>query len=132
VQFVLDPDNEQFETQLGDCDVVVCLRWPTAGEMSAIVPAALSHGCLVLVSDIPQFRELPESCCWRVPTDPELERAALVELMQRAIDDRGALDLARKSAIRYSRERLRPDLVEAAYVASVAELVADSDGSGQG
>jgi len=129
VHFVLDPDTEQFEAELRACDVVVCLRWPTAGEMSAIVPAALSHGCLVLVSDIPQFRELPDSCCWRVPTDPQLEHSALVALMRRATDDRAALETASEAALQYSHDKLRPDSAEAAYVAAISDLVSHEVGS---
>lgn len=48
-------------------DVCVNLRYPTLGEMSGIVPRILGLGKPLVVTDTDSFRELPDTCCFKLP-----------------------------------------------------------------
>jgi len=48
-------------------DVVVNLRFPSFGEMSASLARAVAAGKPVIVTDLPEWRFLPETFCLRVP-----------------------------------------------------------------
>ena len=55
---------------------------------------ALGAGKPVIASDVPQYRDLDPSFCWKVPTDPSGEQSGLEALMRRVIEDP---DMARRS-----------------------------------
>ena len=69
VRIMTDVALDELEAQIALSDVVVCLRWPTAGEVSASLMRALGAGKPVIASDVLQYRDLDPSFCWRVPTD---------------------------------------------------------------
>ena len=85
---LLDPPAEQFERAMTECDVVICLRWPTAGETSRVIIRAFALGKPVVASDVPQWRELPDEFCWRVPIGGAAEITALSDIMVRFGDGR--------------------------------------------
>jgi glycosyltransferase involved in cell wall biosynthesis len=60
-----------FEAYLSASDVVVSLRHPSTGETSGSIMRTLGAGRPVIVSDLPQYADLPESFCWRVPVGAE-------------------------------------------------------------
>ncbi|MFB3777415.1 MAG: glycosyltransferase [Bryobacteraceae bacterium] len=64
---------EDFEGYLAACDIILNLRYPTAGETSGSLLRALGLGRPTLVSDVGSFRELPEDVCLKVPVDPTEE-----------------------------------------------------------
>jgi glycosyltransferase involved in cell wall biosynthesis len=98
VKLVTDAPIEVLEREIGCCDVVVALRWPSAGETSAVVVRAMGAGKLVIVSDLPQYRHLDARYCWRVPTEPEAEQEKLVESMRAVLSDPAAIAEAGRSA----------------------------------
>lgn len=51
------------------CDVVVNLRYPSFGEMSASLARAIAAGKPVLITDLPEWQFLPETFSWRVPPE---------------------------------------------------------------
>ncbi len=51
------------------CDVVVNLRSPSYGQMSATLTRSIAAGKPSIITDLPEWRFLPESFCWRVPED---------------------------------------------------------------
>jgi SAM-dependent methyltransferase len=55
-------------------DVIVNLRFPTAGETSGTLVRALGTGKPVIVSDHGQFGELPDQICLKVAPGPTEER----------------------------------------------------------
>ncbi len=79
VHFSLAPNKDEFEELITATDVVLNLRWPTAGETSAVMMRAFGAGKVVITSDLPQHRHFDPEFCWLVPTDPaeEAETAAL-------------------------------------------------------
>jgi glycosyltransferase involved in cell wall biosynthesis/SAM-dependent methyltransferase len=61
---------EDFSGYMAACDIILNLRYPTAGETSGSLLRALGLGRATLVSDIGAFAEFPESVCVRVPPGP--------------------------------------------------------------
>ena len=58
-----------FTGYIAACDIVLNLRFPTAGENSGTLMRALGLGKAVLVSDVGSFQELPDEVCLKVPVD---------------------------------------------------------------
>ena len=83
VEFTGHLPRESFDTHLAACDVVVNLRAPVHKHMSAVLMRAVAAGRPVVVSDLEEWRFLPETFCRRIPTgDGEVPalREALVSL----------------------------------------------------
>ncbi|WP_175493750.1 glycosyltransferase [Microvirga guangxiensis] len=55
-----------FHALMALVDVVVNIRWPSRLGMSAILVRALAAGKPTIISDIPEWREIPEEVCPRV------------------------------------------------------------------
>lgn len=98
VRILVDVPGEVLDEEIDRCDVVVALRWPSAGETSGIVVRAFGAGKPVIVSDLPQYRDLDRAFCWAVPTDEEGERGALTALMRSAAEDPESCRAAGRSA----------------------------------
>ena len=86
------------EAAIAKCSVAICLRWPTAGEVSAVLMRALGAGKPVIVSDVPQYRDLDPLFCWRVPIDTVDETSELERLMKTAIEDHDVVRTAGAAA----------------------------------
>jgi len=50
-------------------DVVVNLRNPSMGEASGTLMHALAAGRPTIISDVNQYKEFPDSVCWKLPHD---------------------------------------------------------------
>lgn len=73
-------DDHEFDALLSVVDVVCNLRFPTMGEVSAVLMTALSWGIPLITSRHAQFGEFPDTACWKVDTDLR-EVPQLVELL---------------------------------------------------
>lgn len=100
VHIAQSPSIQEFEDLIVSADAVINLRWPTAGETSAVMMRAFGAGRVVITSDLPQHRHLDPAFCWRVSTEPAKEAEVLLSLMERAVlspeDTRDAGDAARR------------------------------------
>ncbi|MEU4801430.1 glycosyltransferase [Actinosynnema sp. NPDC023587] len=94
VHLELSPAKDDFERLIGATDAVVNLRWPTAGETSAVMMRAFGAGRAVITSDLPQNRHYDEEFCFRVPLEPQAEAEALAALMERMIVEPGEVRAA--------------------------------------
>lgn len=72
--------ERDFFRYLKAVDVVVNLRYPTAGETSGTLIRALGTGKPVIVSDFGQFGDLPDDVCLKVTAGPEEERELAARL----------------------------------------------------
>lgn len=58
--------KDEFNKYLEITDVCVNLRFPTSGETSGTLVKALSYGIPVITTNYAQYREYPDSCCWKL------------------------------------------------------------------
>jgi glycosyltransferase involved in cell wall biosynthesis/SAM-dependent methyltransferase len=72
--------ERDFFRYLKAVDVVVNLRYPTAGETSGTLIRALGAGKPVIVSEFGQFGDLPDDVCLKVTAGPEEERELAARL----------------------------------------------------
>lgn len=66
--------EKDFFRYLKACDVLVNLRYPTAGETSGTLIRSLGAGKPVIVSDFGQFSDLPDEVCLKVAPGEDEER----------------------------------------------------------
>ena len=67
-------------------DLVICLRWPTAGESSGVLARALGAGRCVIVYDFAAFADIPDNVAIKLPLDTR-DTTALEEAIVRATTD---------------------------------------------
>lgn len=79
-------DLETFMKYISITDLALNLRYPTAGETSGSLLRLLAMGIPVLVSNVNQFKEFPDDCCWKVDVD-ETEEDLLLAYMQELADN---------------------------------------------
>jgi glycosyltransferase involved in cell wall biosynthesis len=74
----------EFLKWMSRADIILNLRYPSAGEMSSTLIRALASGKPVIVSRLLDVQEIPENALLRVRPDHEQKdlRAALVELLR--------------------------------------------------
>jgi glycosyltransferase involved in cell wall biosynthesis len=108
----------ELEAAMLECDVVISLRWPTAGEMSATLMRAFGAGRPAVVTDVLQFKELDERFCWRVPVG-EGEVVRLVEVMRAVAADPGACYEAGQRARRFVEKEATYRVISEQYVAHI-------------
>jgi glycosyltransferase involved in cell wall biosynthesis len=115
VRVELDVELDRMRELFDESDVIAALRWPTAGETSAVVSRALAAGRPVIVSNVPQNRELSPELSWTVPVGEDEVRklsrvltqlAASPELRVKACD----------AASRYAAEEASPRVVGLQFV----------------
>ena len=76
------PDLAQFSQWLATADIILNLRFPTAGETSAIALRAMAAGKAMMVYDHGWYHELPDSVCYKVSVmDQSALQAGLASLI---------------------------------------------------
>lgn len=89
-------ENEFFQ-YLKAVDIVVNLRYPTAGETSGTLIRALGAGKPVVLSDHGQFGELPDDICLKVPPGPNDESDLYKKLRTLSYQPELRAELGRKA-----------------------------------
>ena len=112
----LDVSNEEFERVLHEAVVVVALRWPTAGETSAVIVQALGAGRAVVTSDVPQFAEYDRRYVHLVPADRPDEVDNVAAILAEALAHPDAFLAAGAQAREDVRAEATWERVAAAYV----------------
>ncbi|GAA5158364.1 glycosyltransferase family 4 protein [Amycolatopsis dongchuanensis] len=115
VHLALSPAKEEFEELISATDAVINLRWPTAGETSAVMMRAFGAGRVVVTSELPQHRHLDPEFCLQVPTDPEQESARLYAHMERVATYTDEVREAGARAREWVRDNASWPVVAAAY-----------------
>lgn len=111
IEVLIAPSARHLETTMAACDVMVCLRWPTAGETSRIIMQSAALGKAVITSDVGQNRELPDDWCWRVAPCTSNEKEMLSTLMVDFARGRISAKAAGSMARRYAENNLSPNKV---------------------
>ena len=130
VHVVTDVDDHEFTACVAACDAVVDLRWPSAGETSATVMRAFGAGRPAIVSDLPQYRALDGTFCWRVPTDPPAAAGAALEVMLDVARDRGHARRAGRLARTFVEESASLERVARRYEEVARDVVGQARRAG--
>ena len=125
-RILLNISSEQFEQVLRDSHLVVTLRWPTAGETSAVLMDALGAGRPVLTSDIPQFSELDSHYVFKVAPNTPHEVDDAASIIRRAIDHPVETRQVGKAAREFVRSTSTWERVADSYVALIQGYVTPS------
>ena len=113
--------ESDFFRYLKAVDVVVNLRYPTAGETSGTLIRALGAGLPLVVTDFGQFAELPEDVCLKVSGTENEERELYLAL--RALARRPTLrDRLRRRAAEWIRSECDINRSAARYLDFVERL----------
>lgn len=118
VRFTGHLDRDHFDTALIAADVVVNLRTPFLQHMSATFMRAVAAGKPVLISDIPDWRFLPDSCCRRVPTDQTEVPVLLQHLLSLAGDLTGRTEMS-TAARSYFEQEGTVEIMASRYLAVI-------------
>jgi glycosyltransferase involved in cell wall biosynthesis len=123
VVFAVDVDEAEFRSLQESCDVMIGLRWPTAGETSASLLECFALGKSAIVSDIPQMSQFSDDFCVKVSTDPGKEHDELVAAMLAASADVEATRVAGRRALAYVSESCRIEHVAVIYLEHLRRAV---------
>jgi glycosyltransferase involved in cell wall biosynthesis len=118
--------QEALSTTLAAVDIFVNLRYPTAGETSASLLKLLAMGKPAMVSNIRQFRELPDHCCPKIDPGP-LEEELLCRYFELLAGDRELLEALSAFGLEYIRDNHRVEDTAAEYRDFIEEVIADRD-----
>jgi hypothetical protein len=116
-----------FERHLAAADLVLALRYPSRGEMSAVLLRALAAGRPTLVTaGTPATEEFPEGLV--IPVDPAAREEAELAGWIVALADRPALgEAVGRAASSYVRERHDVGALAAGLVRFLAEVAPGRD-----
>jgi glycosyltransferase involved in cell wall biosynthesis len=107
-------------------DVVIDLRYPTAGETSGSSLRAMQAAKPLIVSAEGFFLELPDDCCTRLPVgDPEQEVQALREALERLIRDPATPKMG-MAGRQFALANLRIEQAARSYMELIREVAASS------
>ena len=114
-------DNlSEFLNWTATADIVINLRYPTAGETSATALRALAAGRPLIVSDHGWYSELPDAICRKVPVNDE---RALLSAMRRLATDTEQRRRMGLAAARHIREHHSLAQVAKGYVSFIKSVL---------
>lgn len=111
----------EFYRYLRACDAMVSLRYPSAGETSAVVARALAEGRVPIVNNLQAFAELPEDVALKVEIDDD-QAESLGEHLVRLANEPALRARLEAGAKRYASEVLDSATCAEQYVAFAAEV----------
>jgi glycosyltransferase involved in cell wall biosynthesis len=100
-------DRRRFDLLMARSDIVVNLRYPSAGEMSATLLRALALGKPVLMSRLLHLLEIPEKAAIRIRPDAELDD--LFHHLWQLIEDANLRDHRGQAARSYAQTNHSPE-----------------------
>ncbi|WP_263147420.1 glycosyltransferase [Pseudomonas sp. RIT-PI-AD] len=96
-------DDEAFVEKIAEMDLIINLRDPTMGEVSAIAMRAMQHGIPCVVSDVGWYAELP-AFMHKVGADDSLGQ--LTDILRRHLADPDHHRRVREAAIEHAHRAL--------------------------
>lgn len=101
-------------------DVIINLRNPSMGEASGTLMHALAAGKPTIVSDLNQYREYPDTVCWKLVHD-ENEGELLFEYLKTLLSDPAVRATMSANAADYVENVLAMDKVRQRWVQALAK-----------
>ncbi len=114
-------DAARYFTALRAIDVVVSLRFPTAGESSGTISRALNEGKPVISSNVGSFAEIPDDVTLKVEVDGDQEEGLTAHLLRLAKDP-GLRSRMGNAARHYASSVLDPARCRDLYLEVVERL----------
>jgi len=114
-------DLNQFHRLLGRSDIVLNLRYPSAGEMSATLLRALAYGKPVLMSRLEHLREIPDDVAIKIRPDREIDD--IFHNLWQLIENRSLRDRWGDRARRYIEKNHQPAQMLEAYRAFIEKAL---------
>jgi glycosyltransferase involved in cell wall biosynthesis len=108
-------DLARFYAYLRAVDVVVNLRYPSAGESSGTLARALAEGKPLVVTNLGSFSELPDGVARKVEIDEDLTEGVGRELLLLADDGELRARMSGRAA-EYARAELDPERCRDLYL----------------
>lgn len=105
---------------IATADVIVNLRYPTAGETSATALRALAAGKPLIVCDHGWYSELPDDACLKVSP---LSSGELLDAMLMLAGSPSLREALGQAGIRYVDQHCRPTIIAQAYTSFLQEIV---------
>jgi len=106
-------ERNQFQEWMNRADIVVNLRYPSAGEMSATLLRAMACGKPVLISRLQQTEEIPVDAVLRIR--PDQEQSELCSNILALIENKNLRNRYGKAASDYIHTHHKPEQTIAAY-----------------
>ncbi|HSP07922.1 MAG TPA: glycosyltransferase, partial [Acidobacteriota bacterium] len=100
-------NRAQFHRYLQRSDIVVNLRYPSAGEMSATLLRALAYGKPVLMSRLPHLLEIPPKAAGRIR--PDHEQDDLFHHLWQLVERKSLREKSGEAALAYMKSHHRPE-----------------------
>lgn len=82
------------------CDVIVNLRYPSFGQMSATLSRGVASGLPAIITDLPEWRFLPDNFCWSVSGEDK-KGDQLAAYLKQLMDDPSLLQQRAQAAREY-------------------------------
>ena len=95
--------DDLYSKYMSVSDIVINLRFPTMGETSGTLLDAMGFGKPVIVSNIGSYREIPDSCCWKVDVD-ENEEELLYQYLCELVKNRKLREIMGKNGREFIRK----------------------------
>ncbi|MGW5715597.1 glycosyltransferase [Amycolatopsis sp. NPDC003865] len=115
VRIIPSPAIEEFQDLIVATDALIGLRWPTAGETSAVMMRSYGLGRLFVTSDLPQHRHYDREFCRLVSIDPQREAVELVAHLEGIVSWPEEAREAGRKAREWVRQHASWPVVAAAY-----------------
>ena len=114
------PELPAFHAWMTSIDVLINLRYPTAGETSGIAINGMALGRPQIVTDVGWYREMPaEACCKIPPNQPENLAVEMIKLGRNAELRHQMGDAAQ----RYILQNHTPEQIARAYLQAVESFL---------
>ena len=114
-------DEVNYWRWLWSSDIILNLRNPTMGEASGTLLQALAVGKATIVSETCQYREFPDSVCWKIPHD-DFETEILAGYLRELLTDRNLRNRLGNNAKKYAENQFNVSKIALRYLYGTENL----------
>lgn len=101
------------------CDICLNLRYPYTGETSGALMRILAKGKCVIINDIGSFSEIPNDCCFKLPSVADMKQEeeidAIYSAMKQLLENENLRTALSQNALKYAKENLDINIIAKQY-----------------